>query len=45
VTNVVLFLWIAPTVFFVFLLLRPTPEGITADLKLTAADRDKLSNS
>ena len=42
VTKVLLFLWIAPVVFFVFLLLRPTPEGITADLELAPVDSNKL---
>ena len=42
VTQVLLFLWIAPVIFFVFVLLRPTPEGLAADLDLTPADRNKL---
>lgn len=42
ITGVQLFLWIAPVIFFVFLLLRPTPEGIAADLELSPADRNKL---
>lgn len=45
VTKVQLFLWIAPVVFLVFLLLRPTPESIAADLELSPADRNKLSKS
>ncbi len=43
ITHVMLFLWIAPVIFFVFLLLRPTPEGIAADLELSPADRNKLT--
>ena len=43
VTHVLLFLWIAPVVFFVFLLLRPTPEGISADLQLSPADSNKIA--
>lgn len=42
ITGVQLFLWIAPVIFFVFLLLRPSPEGIAADLELSPADRNKL---
>jgi hypothetical protein len=42
ITGVQLFLWIAPVVFFVFLLLRPTPEGMVADLELSPADRNKV---
>lgn len=42
VTHVLLFLWIAPVVFFVFLLLRPTPEGISADLQLSPGDSNKV---
>lgn len=42
VTKVQLFLWIAPVVFFVFLLLRPTPEGIANDLQLSPGDSNKL---
>jgi hypothetical protein len=45
VTGVSLFLWIAPVVFLVFLLLRPTPEAIAADLRLNSADRSKLTQS
>ena len=44
-TKVLLFLWIAPVVFFVFLLLRPTPEGIAVDLQLSQADSRKLTQS
>ncbi len=44
VTKVLLFLWIAPVVFLVFLMLRPTPEGITNDLQLTHADSSKLNS-
>lgn len=43
VTNVQLFLWIAPVIFFVFLLLRPTPEAMTSDMQLTPAETNKLS--
>jgi hypothetical protein len=43
VTQVIVFLWIAPVIFFVFLLLRPTPEGMAADLQLSPADRNKLN--
>jgi hypothetical protein len=42
-TRVSLFLWIAPVVFFIFLLLRPTPEGITVDLQLSQNDSRKLA--
>ena len=42
VTRVQLFLWIAPVVFFVFLLLRPTPQGIASDLQLNPGDANKL---
>jgi hypothetical protein len=42
ITNVLMFLWIAPVVFFVFLLLRPTPEGTAADLELSPADSNML---
>jgi hypothetical protein len=42
ITGVQLFLWIAPVVFFVFLLLRPSPDGVATDLELTPADRNKL---
>lgn len=42
ITGVQLFLWIAPIIFFVFLLLRPTPEGIATDLELGPGDRNKL---
>lgn len=42
ITAELLFLYIAPVIFFVFLLLRPTVEGITADLDLTHAERSKL---
>jgi len=45
VTNVLLFLWIAPVVFFVFLLLRPVPEGIATDLQLSQADSNKLTKA
>jgi len=43
VTSVQLFLWIAPVIFFVFLMLRPTPDGMTSDLKLAPADSNKLT--
>ncbi len=42
VTHVMLFLWIAPVIFFVFLLLRPTPETLATDLDLAPAERNKL---
>jgi hypothetical protein len=42
ITGVQLFLWIAPVIFFVFVLLRPTPEGMAADLELSSADCNKL---
>ena len=42
ITHVQLFLWIAPVVFLVFLLLRPTPEGMTGDLQLSPIDSNKL---
>jgi hypothetical protein len=42
ITGVQLFLWISPVIFLVFLLLRPTPEGIAADLELNPADRNRL---
>src|SRR5262249_17666482 len=41
-TRVQLFLWIAPVIFFVFLLLRPTAEGIVSDLSLNPSDGRKL---
>lgn len=42
ITGVQLFLWIAPVIFFVFLLLRPTTEGLAVDLELSPDDRNKL---
>ncbi len=42
ITAELLFLYIAPVIFFVFLLLRPTVEGITTDLDLSHAERSKL---
>lgn len=42
VSGVQLFLWISPVIFLVFLLLRPTPEGIAVDLDLNPADRNRL---
>jgi hypothetical protein len=45
ITKVELFLWIAPIVFLVFLLVRPTPEGMTTDMQLSQADSSKLRGS
>lgn len=45
VTKVLIFLWIAPVVFFVFLLLRPTPENIINDLQLNPSDSGKVAQS
>lgn len=45
VTKVLLFLWIAPVVFFVFLLLRPTPMGISSDLQLNPGDTARVLKS
>lgn len=45
ISNVQLFLWIAPVVFFVFLLMRPTPESMTNDMQLSPADSRKLTES
>jgi len=44
-TKVLLFLWIAPIVFLVFLLMRPAPQGIASDLQLNPGDINKLTKS
>jgi hypothetical protein len=45
ITSVQLFLWIAPVVFLVFLLVRPTPEAMTTDMRLSQSDSSKLMGS
>ena len=42
ITGVELFLWIAPVLFLVFLLMRPTAAGMAVDLELSPADRSRL---
>jgi hypothetical protein len=42
-TGVVLFLYMAPIVFLVFLLLRPTPVGIANDLQLSQSDANQIT--
>ena len=44
-TNVDIFLWMAPVPFLLFLLLRPNPSDIKNDLKLSENDFIKLFES
>lgn len=44
-SRVILFLYMAPIVFLVFLLLRPTTAGIANDLQLSPSDSNKINPS